>query len=392
MNAATASELRAEALAAIERGWSVFPCRPGTKRPATRKGFHAATTDRQKVLRWWRHNRTANLAIATGEVSGLVVVDIDPRHGGDDTLAKHEAVGGDLPATIESTTGGGGRHLLFRHPGGWVRGRANALGPGVDVKADGGYVIAPPSLHESGQRYAWREGRGPDEIELAPMPDWLRSMLGTCEESGSEGAGDCCISCVSESLRVCDSAPLSLCVTSVDEAIQLTLAEVPGHRNSRGFAFARALKAMPAYADANVSDLREPAKRWYEASKPHTSGEHDFAEVWAELVYAWPRVKYPLGSGPMAETMKRAEASTPPAIAEAYGNETVSRLIRLCRELQRNAGQKPFFIAYRTITELLGINRNRAGQFMEMLIADDVLVLVRKGHTGRASEYRYLGD
>lgn len=392
MSNANGSDPRAEALAAIERGWSVYACRPRTKVPRTPHGFNDATTEREQVLTWWRETPEASVGIATGAVSGLVVVDIDPRHGGEETLRDLIAAHGDIPATVESLTGGGGRHLFFQHPGGDIKSRDSALGRGVDVRADRGGIIAPPSVHKSGNRYAWREGRRPDEIELAPMPHWLLAMLGTCGESGSEGAGDCCISCVSESLGVCDSAPLSLCVTTVEEAIQLTLAEVPGHRNSRGFAFARALKAMPAYADANVSDLREPARRWYEASKPHMSGEHDFAEVWAELVYAWPRVKYPRGTGPMAETMKRAEASNPPAIAEAYGNETVSRLIRLCRELQRNAGDKPFFIAYRTIAELLGINRNRAGQFVEMLIADDVLVLVRKGHTGRASEYRYLGD
>jgi hypothetical protein len=73
---------------------------------------------------------------------------------------------------VECWTGGGGRHLYFAHPGGLVRNKVG-LAPGIDIRADGGYVVAPPSLHASGLRYVWVEGRAPGRIEIAALPDWL---------------------------------------------------------------------------------------------------------------------------------------------------------------------------------------------------------------------------
>jgi hypothetical protein len=81
------------------------------------------------------------------------------------------------------TTGGGGHHLYFRHPGGSVRNRAG-LAPGLDLRADGGYVVAPPSLHPSGRHYAWRAGHEPEQVALAPAPAWLTAAE---EEAGRPG-------------------------------------------------------------------------------------------------------------------------------------------------------------------------------------------------------------
>jgi hypothetical protein len=100
------------------------------------------------------------------------VLDVDPRHDGDASLARLERVHGALPATCEVLTGGGGRHLYFQLPRVTLASRV-ALAPGVDVRAHGGLVVAPPSLHGSGRRYAWRRGRSLDDVDLAPMPEWL---------------------------------------------------------------------------------------------------------------------------------------------------------------------------------------------------------------------------
>ena len=94
------------------------------------------------------HSGTAaNVGIATGAVSGLVVIDIDPRNGGDESYAQLK---NELPSAFEKLfevqTGGGGTHLYFQHPGGHISCRAN-IRPGIDVKADGGYVVAPNSTH-----------------------------------------------------------------------------------------------------------------------------------------------------------------------------------------------------------------------------------------------------
>jgi DNA-binding MarR family transcriptional regulator len=108
-----------------------------------------------------------------------VALDIDPRHGGAESLAALEREHGALPATVTVNTGGGGQHIYFRHPGEPIKNSAMRLGAGLDVKADAGYVVAPPSLHASGQRYEWQPGHGPDDLPLADLPGWLLEKLRT---------------------------------------------------------------------------------------------------------------------------------------------------------------------------------------------------------------------
>jgi len=177
------------ALAYARGGWKVFPlhtpngegacscaagreCKSTGKHPRTGRGVKEATADEKQIRAWWTRFPGANIGIATGEGSGLVVVDIDPRHGGDVALAELMERFGDLSATIEAATGGGGWHLLFEHPGVTFKNSASVLGEGLDVKTDGGYIVAAPSLHASGRRYAWREGNA-----LAPMPGWMLELL-----------------------------------------------------------------------------------------------------------------------------------------------------------------------------------------------------------------------
>lgn len=139
-------------------------------------GFYAATTDAERLREWWARFPADLVAIRTGEPSGLVVVDVDPRNGGQATLAKldEERL---LPGTVMAMTGSGGLHLLYAHPGGWVPSGANRLGPGVDVKADGAYVIAAPSAHPvTGQRYQW-SGDGTWQHRLPPLPGPLLARI-----------------------------------------------------------------------------------------------------------------------------------------------------------------------------------------------------------------------
>ena len=93
---------------------------------------------------------------------------------------------GALPSTVESRTGGGGRHLYFEHPGYPVRNRTG-IGQGIDLRGDGGYVVAPPSLHPSGEHYAWRSGCSPEERTLAPLPRWLLTATGIPRSGRSLG-------------------------------------------------------------------------------------------------------------------------------------------------------------------------------------------------------------
>ena len=165
-----------------DHGWPVLPlhtpqathgcsCRdrdcgsPG-KHPRTRRGLLNASTDSDQVREWWSRWPTANIGVATGAPAGLLVVDVDLPDG-PASLARLEDTHGPLPPTCEQRTGSGGRQLLFAHPGDEIGNRA-ALEPGIDVRGDGGYVVVPPSLHVSGERYRW-VGRVPP----SEPPAWL---------------------------------------------------------------------------------------------------------------------------------------------------------------------------------------------------------------------------
>jgi hypothetical protein len=161
------------ALDYLHRHWSVIPMRERDKRPMIRwLEFQQRQASEAEVAGWYRRWPQANVGIVTGALSGLVVLDVDPRHGGDQSLAEWQREHGPLPQTIEAITGGGGRHLYFSHPGGVIHNRAG-LAAGIDLRGDGGCVVAPPSIHASGHTYRWRSGHGAGQIPLAAMPGWL---------------------------------------------------------------------------------------------------------------------------------------------------------------------------------------------------------------------------
>jgi Bifunctional DNA primase/polymerase, N-terminal len=127
-------------------------CASPAKHPLTEHGYKDATTDRKAVMRWWRKWPRANVGIATGAVSGLVVLDVDPRNGGSDSLKELLHRFGRLAAIPAVLTGGGGKHFYFSYDGlEWPK----TLGPGLDVLSDGRMAVAPFSEHVTGQRYRW---------------------------------------------------------------------------------------------------------------------------------------------------------------------------------------------------------------------------------------------
>jgi len=145
---------------------------PG-KHPMTANGFKDATTDLDTIRGWWDQNPEANVILQTGDATGLLVLDIDPDHGGNETLAALEAEHGPLAPTVEQITGSGGRHLLFRFPGPEYRNTAGKVGHGIDSRGAGGYIVVAPSNHRSGNVYRWRDGHKPGQIEIAEAPNWL---------------------------------------------------------------------------------------------------------------------------------------------------------------------------------------------------------------------------
>lgn len=163
------------ALDYINRGIVVFPVKAGDKIPLTRNGFKAATVDDRTVCEWWKKWPDANIGIPTGRLSAFFVLDIDADKGGFESLKALEARYGVLPPTMESITGGGGRHKFFHFPRNMdIRNSVQMLGPGLDIRGNGGYVVAPPSIHSSGRQYQWLEN-GIDWPDRAP--DWFLKLL-----------------------------------------------------------------------------------------------------------------------------------------------------------------------------------------------------------------------
>ena len=124
----------------------------------------------------------ANIGIATGNVSKLTVLDVDPRNDGFEELREIEKKYGGFPETVKAATGGDGTHLYFRYVG---EKTSKELRQGIDIKSDGGYVVAPPSIHPNGKLYKWADGRSPFDSPLAPFPDSIRPLVVTENKKAS---------------------------------------------------------------------------------------------------------------------------------------------------------------------------------------------------------------
>lgn len=176
-----ASVLLRAALGYAKRGIPVFPLEPGGKRPLTYSGFWDAATDARRIEAWWRRWPTANVGVPTGKRSSLLVLDVDPAAGGLESLAELERSNESLPKTPRARTGGGGTHIFFRYPADEeVRNSAGWLGPGLDVRAEGGYVVVPPSRTKG--VYEWLE-----KARLAEPPTWLLARLRERGRPGQRG-------------------------------------------------------------------------------------------------------------------------------------------------------------------------------------------------------------
>lgn len=197
MNArvSTAPDTRMQAaLHYASMGWYVFPthsvidgvCTCGKpkctkdkgKHPRTTHGFKDATTAPEAIHQWASIWEQSNIAIETGGRSKIFVIDIDPRNGGDGALDDLEARHGKLPDTLTASTGGGGRHFFFKLPPELrIASSIGKVGPGIDIKADGGYVVVEPSVTTG--PYTWIDCEMPKLEDIAEATDWVINLLST---------------------------------------------------------------------------------------------------------------------------------------------------------------------------------------------------------------------
>ena len=174
------NEVFAVALRHAAHGRPVLPVDPATKRPLTEHGFLDASTDPDTIRGWFDVADPPMVAIRTGEPSRLIVVDADGEEGAE-TLHELEQRHGALPRTASVVTPRPGQHYYLDWPGVEVPCSAGRLGPGVDVRGDGGYAIVPPSQRSDGKRYEIDE-----ETPAAPMPRWLVELA--CRTASASSA------------------------------------------------------------------------------------------------------------------------------------------------------------------------------------------------------------
>ena len=156
------------------RGWSIVPIEAGGKKAAI--PWKILQKDRwtpEEIEQHYTANVHHNFGVVTGSISGgLVVLDVDKDAGGFESIAKLQSDHEALPKTLTSITGGGGRHYFF-HYAGTFKGSVGKLGKGLDIRAEGGYVVVPPT-DDGRMPYQWD---GPEDTPIAPLPAWLANLL-----------------------------------------------------------------------------------------------------------------------------------------------------------------------------------------------------------------------
>lgn len=179
--------LKAALYYATKYHWAVFPVSEKTKKPLTPHGCKDAKKDPGAIRAWWKKYPMAAIGIATGSASNLIVIDedVDDDKGldGYQEVSRWERENGSLPETVRAITGRGGAHMYYHYTGNDINNRAGIL-EGVDVRGEGGYVIAPPSRHPNGTDYSWE--MPPNETPLAEVDDVVLRFL----EIGKNGGGE----------------------------------------------------------------------------------------------------------------------------------------------------------------------------------------------------------
>lgn len=171
------NECLAAALRYAAMGLIPVPIEPGKKKPWLPDWPNRASTDEATIRGWWNKKPDSGVGILTGPRGGVFLLDIDPRHGGDETLDLLLIEHGAMPDTWQATTGSGGSHYVFRYPDFAVKTCAG-LFPGIDIRGEGGQFVAEPTLHpETHQPYRWDGMREIEDTPIADAPEWLLAAL-----------------------------------------------------------------------------------------------------------------------------------------------------------------------------------------------------------------------
>lgn len=397
MREAHTAELMAAAKDYARRGLSVVPMTKD-KRPAVRwEQYKTEAPSARNIGRWFAPGalggRVQGVGVVCGDVSGgLVVRDFDVAGAYEQWAAEHPELAATLP-TVETARG---HHVYATIP----QARTLKLGDG-ELRADGALVVCPPSLHPSGVVYRWtvplpdgpiptvdpsifRANSDDSQSETAPhswlvRPESRGSLVhpGDLEHHGP----------LAHPARLVRHPELDAFIA---KAIAETVPAGVGKRNDGTFRMVRRMKGHPDLRDLPGVELRPIAYEWYQAALP-TCDTLDFDTTYSDFLHGWDRARTAYGAA-LGDALRVAEDSPHPNCASVFDDPRTVLLVKLCRELQTRAGDAPFFLAGDRAAEAVDLEPRQANRRLGMLVSVGILKRVTMGHTGRASEYRYLGD
>ena len=368
--------LQADALGYVDRGFSVVPVMG--KKPTTRswKRYTATPATSDQVRRWFASSRPNGIAVICGPVSGdLVIRDFDEPESYDRWRIEQPDLA-DLLPTVQTTRG---FHVYMRHDNDKIK----HLGGG-ELRGNG--ICLMPHSNPQGFEYQW----------LVPLPDgplpWVDPFsVGlangipnpTEQTEHTEHTEAMVCSCQNEKNFALDGA--------IAIAIASTLPKRPGRRNHQIWQLARSLKAI--YPTAEARELKPTLKEWHRLALPVITTK-PLEESWLDFVTAWNNVRYPRGQEPIMHLLEQVEVFDMPDAAQDYEQPELYRLIAICRELQRLAGDGPFYLGCRTAGQLLNVRHDRAARWLKLLVFDEILREVEKGGQPgtayKATRYRYI--
>ncbi len=369
-------------------------CRDQGKHPRTTHGFKDATTDPKVIRDWWTRWPDANIGIATGE--GLVVIDVDPRNGGDQSLAELEAEFGELPRSWHVSTGGGGRHIYLSIPAGIRIKKRQNWRNGIDIQGVGAYVIAPPSNHIKDGDYQWLQLQLPSPGAM--QPELLQALAQVPHKQNTDRP-----STASSRKQIDNNNYSVLSVSSwssqlarlVEAAIDVATVSSPGTRNKRLVALARRLKCLPELQDKDAEDCQPIVREWFRRSLPNMRTK-EWEKSWVEWLKIWVWADKDRCQDGLEIIWEIAQSRPHPQVAKKYPSRQLRMLVTLCSAMQERAADQHgvWYLSCRKAGALLGIGHKTAAMWLKTLVKDGVLHKAKRHVKGslNAQRYQYLGD
>lgn len=367
-----------------EHGLCVIPIPYGKKITYIKWKKYQTERPDEKQLQEWFKNNNKNIAVVLGEVSnGLACRDFDIIEGYEEWAEFNSELAKILP-TVKTARG---YQVYFRAN---ITGRTDIIDTKGkhhgELRGSHHYCILPPSLHPKGLLYQWVNPL--DNGNLLPL-DPVRA--GFIADSTDVTERTERIERIEEKIRDIDIN------SKITEALLRTQPKACGTRHRMIFEFARELYSMPEYTDAEPEQFKTIVKQWHSVALPNITTK-EFEETWIDFLKAWPKIRYKIGDEPITQIFRKAAESEYPKIAvEKYpDNLRLQILVSLCKELQIEAGNAPFFLATRTGGKLFNVKPITISRWLFLLEKDKIIRTVAKGGTSenprKASRFRYIAE